>query len=324
MLATVDDILALPGLANTPAIPTAWVNRLIGAADAHIKDWCNQELEMYYSEGEMQSGNTVRDMIARQVPIWLGLTTIDPAMNGLSLPQATITVASTTGFHPGLGGGTATPNNRAPGISIQTGLTTWAYVNYTGTTATTFTGCTGGTGGLSSTALKNGVTSPTLWWDSAGYGGQAPSSFAQTTAMALGTQFMINMDSGASRGLSMRGTIRRIGGAGQGFIGFYPENMYSGKLGAYRMPTWPRGDSNLKMSYTSGYPSYSRELRSLNYACVMLVQQMIRIQPSGMNLASESMGNYSYNVQAAFDTPEMGEQRRVLAKYRDAAWGIDQ
>lgn len=310
-------------MSNTPAIPTAWVNRLIGQADAHIKSYCNQELEMKYSEGEFQSGNTVRDLVARQCPIWLGQTTIDPAMNGLQLPQATITVASTVGFHPGLGGGTATLNNRAPGFAIQTGLTTWAYVNYTGTTATTFTGCTGGTGGLSSATNVNGVFSPVMWYDPAGYGGQTPSGFAQGTQLVLGTQYMVVMDSGASRKLSMRGTIRRIGGQGVGFVGFYPENFYSGKLGAYKMPTWSRGDYNLKLSYTSGYPVYSRELRTLNYACTMLVAQMIRIQPTGQNLQSENMGNYSYNVTQAFESPEMGEIRRVLAPFRDVAFGID-
>lgn len=323
MLCTVDDVMSIPGMTNTPARPTAWINRLIGQADAHIKDYCRQELEMTYNEGEIQSGNTVRDIIARQTPVWLGQTTIDPAMNGLSLPQATITVASTQGFHPGLGGGTATLNNRAPGFAVQTGLTTWAYVNYTGTTTTTFTGCTGGTGGLSSATGVNGVFSPVMWWDPAGYGGQPPNAFAQNTQLVLGTQFMLNMDSGSSRKLSMRGTIRRIGGAGQGFIGFYPENFYSGKLGAYKMPIWPRGDSNIKMSYTSGFPAYSRELRTLNYCCAMLVAQMVRLQPSGQNLASENMGNYSYSVTQAFDSPEMGEIRKMLAKYRDVSFGID-
>lgn len=321
MLCTIDDVLAIPGMNNTPAIPTTWLNRLIGAADVHIKSWCKQNLELgYYTE--YYSGNSVRDVIARQLPILLGLTTFAASMNGLTLPQATITVASTVGFHPGLGGGTSlTLTNPSPGISVQTGLTTYAYVTYTGTTSTTFTGCSGGTGTLST--ANNRVFSPVVWWDAGGYYGQPEDAFPQTAQMVLGSQYVVQMDQGAARGLSKRGLIRRIGGAGQGFIGFYPENFYSGKLGAYRLPVWPRGDGNIKVSYAAGYPSYSAELRELSYACAMLVAQMVRIQPSGQDLGSESMGNYSYSVQQAFDSPEMGEVRRALAPYRESSWGLD-
>lgn len=321
MLCTIDDVLAIPGMNNTPAIPTTWINRLIGAADAHIKSWCKQNLELgFYTE--YYSGNTVRDIIVRQTPILLGLTTFASAMNGLTLPQSTITVSSTAGFHPGLGGGTSlTLTNPPPGLSIQTGLTTYAYVTYTGTTATTFTGCSGGTGTLSSD--NNRVFSPVVWWDPSGYYGQSEGGFAQTAQMVLGSQYVVQADDGATRQLGKRGLIRRIGGAGQGFIGFYPENFCSGKLGAYRLPVWPRGDGNIKVAYAAGYPSYSAELRELAYCCAMLVAQMVRIQPSGQNLASENMGNYSYSVQQAFDSPEMGEVRRVLATYRESSWGND-
>ena len=67
-------------------------------------------------------------------------TTIDPASNGLVLPQATITVASTTGF-PSSG-------------SITVG---GSAVAYTTVTATTFAGCTGGTATLA-TNQKVAVT----------------------------------------------------------------------------------------------------------------------------------------------------------------------
>lgn len=321
MLCTIDDILAIPGMSNQAARPTAWLNKLIGAADQQIKDWCKQGLEAgYYTD--YYDGTTVRAITCRQAPVWLGMTTLAASMNGLTLPQATINVLTTAGFHPGLAGGTATLANPAPGISVQTGLTTYAYVTYTGTTATSFTGCTGGTGTLSGSA-NNAVFSPVVWWDPGAYSGQAPNAFAQNTQMVLGTQYMLDMDNGATRQLSVRGLIKRIGGAGQGFIGFYPENFYSGKLGAYRLPTWNRGDKNVKVSYTAGWPLYSPELRTLNYACAMLVAQMVRIQPAGTDLSSESMGNYSYSAKQAFDTPEFGEIRRALAPYREVSLGND-
>ena len=320
MLCTASDVLAIPGMSNTAARPTAWLNLLIGAADAHIKSWCKQNLELGY-QTEYYNGNGQRDIVCREMPILVGNTTFAASMDGLTLPQSTITVASTTGFHPGTGGGTTTLNNPTPGFAIQTGVSTFAYVTYTGTTATTFTGCSGGTGTLAT--ANNRVFSPVVWWDSGGYYGQAEDSFPQTAQLVLGSNYSVEMDQGAQRQLSKRGLIRRIGGSGQGFIGYYPENFFSGKLGAYRLPTWAKGDGNLKVAYTSGYPAYARELRELNFVCAMLVAQMIRIQPSGVNLSSESMGNYSYSAAAAFDSPEMGEMRRVLAPYRESSWGND-
>lgn len=62
-------------------------------------------------------------------------TTVDPASNGLALPQGTITVGSTTGY----------PSSGTFWVATTTG---WNLITYTGTTATTFTGCTGGTGTL--------------------------------------------------------------------------------------------------------------------------------------------------------------------------------
>lgn len=321
MLCTIDDLMSIPDMQNQAARPVAWLNRLIGAADAHIKDWCKQNLELAFYV-DYYSGNTVRDIICRQTPVLVGQTTLASSMNGLTLPQATINVTSTTGFHPGLAGGTATLSNPAPGIAVQTGLTTYAYVNYTGTTATSFTGCTGGTGTLSGSA-NNAVFSPVVWWDPSGYYGQPANAFLQNTQLVMGSNYVVQMDEGATRQLSKRSLIRRIGGAGQGFIGFYPENFYSGKLASTRLPIWPRGDGNVKVAYAAGWPTYSTELRTLSYACAMLVSQMVRIQPSGVDLASEGMGNYSYSAKQTFESPEMGEIRRVLAPYREVSLGND-
>jgi len=63
-------------------------------------------------------------------------TTITVGSNGQSLPQATINVASTTGF----------PSSGTIFVTTAAGLQT---VTYTGTTGTTFTGCSGGTGAMS-------------------------------------------------------------------------------------------------------------------------------------------------------------------------------
>jgi hypothetical protein len=63
-------------------------------------------------------------------------TTIAAGSNGQSLPQATINVASTSGF----------PTSGAIAVATSDGVQT---VAYTGVTGTSFTGCTGGTGTMS-------------------------------------------------------------------------------------------------------------------------------------------------------------------------------
>lgn len=73
-------------------------------------------------------------------------TTIAVGSNGLNLPQATINVASTTGF-PASGTIRVITNGNSGGTQT---------VTYTGVTATTFTGCAGGTGTM---ATGNSVSS---------------------------------------------------------------------------------------------------------------------------------------------------------------------
>ncbi len=72
-------------------------------------------------------------------------TTVAVGSNGAALPQATINVASTTGFPSS---GSATVQTSAAGAQVFT---------YTGVTGTAFTGCSGGTGTLST---GGAVTNP--------------------------------------------------------------------------------------------------------------------------------------------------------------------
>jgi hypothetical protein len=77
-------------------------------------------------------------------------TTIAAGSNGAVLPQATINVASTTGF-PASG-------------TIFTSTGSGVAITYTGTTATTFTGCSGGTATLATGQVVTGMptTHPTI------------------------------------------------------------------------------------------------------------------------------------------------------------------
>jgi hypothetical protein len=169
-----------------------------------------------------------------------------------------------------------------------------------------------------------------VYLDMAGYGGQSPNAFSSGTLQTQGLQYIIDLDqtpmgvSPAGQAIvSNRGLLRRIGGVNQGWIGYYMEPMYVGKLASYRMPCWPRGDLNIKVVYNAGYTSTNIPY-DLTYACNMLVMYMIRNQPMGAMLGSENLGAYSYSIlqmgAQPGSPPELGTIIRSLAPYRDSSW----
>jgi hypothetical protein len=91
-------------------------------------------------KGGNTSGGLAEVKIASNNPGWIvgngAGTTITAATNGKVLPQATITVVSTTGFS-------------IPGTIFVTSSAGVQTVTCTGSTATSFTGCSGGTGTMS-------------------------------------------------------------------------------------------------------------------------------------------------------------------------------
>jgi hypothetical protein len=308
----------VPGL-NAAAVPVPWLNKLIGAASGATKRWLKQDIELR-AHTEPHSGDDQRDIKLKQHPVYLGQTTLASSMNGLALPQATINVTSTVGFHPGTMGNPDLTVDQ-PGFAVQTGVSTWSYVTYTGTTTTSFTGCSGGSGSLTTANL---VCSPVVWWDPNAKSGQAQGAFPDGTILSLGNTYSLVTD--VSLRVSKRGLIRREGGQGAAFIGFYPEMIYQGKLGAYGLPRWSRGDGNIKVSYTSGYALGSNQNGfplipdEISYAAAALVAQMIRTQPVGADLSSESLGAYSYTILASDrEWPQIGNLNRLLAPYREFA-----
>ncbi len=281
------------------------------------------ELTVY---DEYKDGRNTRDLICKQWPVWAGTTTIALSSAGQALPQATINVASTKGFNPGtFGDPSATP----PRIAVQVGTSAYITVTYTGTTSTSFTGCSGGTGTLQTNGF---VYSPCVWSDPQGYSGQSPSAFAESstgpsTLLIMGTQYMVNVDGGgggsgsaATGRKSARGTIRRIAGGQDMWPGYFGGNMmYGGKLAAYRKAVWPPGDGNIKVSYSAGYTQQEMPLGIVN-ATKQLVAWMVRNNPGGSPLSSESLGGYSYSVlSGSADDAEIGSIRRLLARHREGS-----
>lgn len=304
-LTTVAEIRLIPEFASTARISDAYLELTIANADAAIKSYLKRDIEET-NYTEYYSGIGQCDLVLRQCPVFAAETTITVASNGATLPVATLNVVSTTGFPTGSVSNPAT-------LSIQTGLTTCTTITYTGKTATTFTGCSGGTGTL---ATGYNVGTPTVFVDPQGYFGQNPSGFGTGTQLYQGNQFAVVVDQTSK---SNRGLLKRIGGGGGGgFVGFYPENFYAGKLGARRLPVWQTGQGNIKVQYAAGFTSVPADLR---YAAMMLTTYMIRNLPSGASLSSESLGSYSYSVlQASNEIPEIGALARTLARYRESSW----
>ena len=316
-------------MGNIAARPLEWVNSLIGAADRCVKEYVKRELELA-SYTDYYDGSGQRDIILRQFPAWQSQGLLANSMNGVALPQSTIQVVSTQGFHPGLFGNL---NSIPPAVAVCTGINSWTYVTYTGTTATSFTGCLGGTGTMSTNPGSAqtqpwSVFSPCVFFDANSYGGQLASSFGPGTQWAPGTQYQLVLDQqgqGAQTPLplgaraSKRGLLRNIGGGGWFYEGGwgYRDYFIGGKLAGSGQPTWPRCDQGIKVIYNAGflYPP-----ADLSYAVAMLVCQMVRIQPTGANISSESLGGYSYSVLMNEQDPEMGTVRRTLTRYRDPSF----
>jgi len=314
MLTDIVQVQAIVGMSNQAAAPVAWLNTLIGAASQAIKTYLKRDIELT-SYIEYHNGNTQRDIICRQFPVLAAQTQIAAGSDGLALPQATINVNSTAGF---CGGTFGNPNAQPPTISIQTGINTYTTVTYTSTTPTSFLGCSGGSGTMSMQPNLNAVFTPVVWYDPQAQSGQAPNAFATGTQLVMGTQYMVVVDKGPN--VSHRGLIRRIGGQGAAFVGFYSQDLFSGKLSAHRLPSWTRGDGNIKVAYSAGYNPVPFDIQ---YACSMLVAYMVRNMPSGGPLESETLGAYSYHILNLnqTDVPELGSIARTLAPYRESSWG---
>jgi hypothetical protein len=310
----------IPGMNNLAAVPLPWLNSLIGAADGAIKAFLKRDIECQaYVEYYCGSGHP--DLVIKQFPILNAQTQIAPASNGLALPQSTIFVNSVKGFDPGTNGNpAATP----PSASINLGPQVCTNFQYTSvqpnpgnpTAPPAFLGCTGGIGTLATGYV---VGCPLVLYDPNGYYGQSMNGFAPNTQLFQGSQWVTVLDSGGKK--SHRGLLKRIGGAGGGWVGYYPENFYSGKLSAYRLPSWPRGEGNIKVCYSAGYTPYEVPLE-IRQACAMLVAEMVRVMPNGMNMQSENLGAYSYSVLVNSDNPDLGDARRSLSTHREFSLGL--
>lgn len=309
----------MPGLGNVVKCTDAWLNQLIVAADRAIKRYCKQNLELanygynpsvgtVVGDSGYYNGNLELSLVLRQKPAWSGTTVLDPSMNELSLPQATITVLSVAGFNPN--GGT---------FAVQSGVNSYTAVKYTGIAGLSFTGCTGGTGTLNSAANLNAVGAPVVWVNANGRYGTNPQGFPVTQPLAPGVNYSLFVDSvdPAGNPVSNRALLQRVGGGSSVGLGYIPQPyMSTGKLAGYSVPVWERGQGNILVAYAAGYLIVPDDLQ---FVCNTLVANMVRFQPKGADLGSESLGSYSYSIlQRSLDVPELGSLSNTLALYRDS------
>ncbi len=324
MLTTLAAIQLIPGAAAQNPV---WLNQLLTEADAAIKSWCKRDIEFTSYPGNATngvgdtgyySGMNEPTITMRQYPIALPQTTIAADSDGADVSATTVNVGSTTGF-PTTGTFTvvlsSTINPVNPGA---------AAITYTGKTSTTFTGCT--TQSTGTLATGQAVWGIAVWFNQAGYGGQAPGAFSNQTLLTIGQAYMIptkRIVGGTAA--DMAGLLTMIGGQSL-FGGFgWGGNQWGGysnnKLSANRLPSWPQGYQNIRVAYAAGYPTIPPDLA---YACQMLVEFMIRVLPYGGLLQSEHIGSYGYSLiqqNAKGQLPQLGTLSTTLSLYRDWAGG---
>lgn len=324
MLATAADLTNVPGMNLTAARPLPWLNKLLVCADAAVKRWTKRWFELA-ARVEYYDGQNQPQLVIRERPVWAAQANLTAPSIGQALPQSTISVTSTAGFHPGTMGN---PNVQAPSIGVVTGNTTVTFVTYTGTTPTSFTGCSGGTGTMQNIATATvpcAVYSPVVWYDPTAARGYGPTSFGVGTQMILGLQYILEDDSQGAGGFSplpagirasYRGMIRKWAGGGYPIMGWwFPQNYFGDKLAGVREPIWNLGRGCVKVAYTSGFFTIPEDLQ---YAVLALVAQMVRIMPNGVDMTSESLGGYTYSVLQ--DSMELGTIRTTLKRWREPSW----
>lgn len=312
-LTTLANIRLIPGFESTTPYSDAYLNAIIAGVDNAIKQYLHRDIELaQYTE--FLSGNGTPDLPLRQFPVLTGVTTVTAGSNGVALPTATINVADTTNF----------PTTGT--LSVQSGLSTVTAVAYTGKTGTTFTGCTGGTGTL---ATGYQVAIPVVYVDPQAAWGQSPTAFESGTQLTNGTMFAVVVDNSQGT-LSHRGTLKRLGLGGAGFVGWggysVGYNSPLGKLAASRLPAWPVGYGNVKIIYSAGFATVPSDIVT---AANMLITAIARNQPlGGSTPGSEGYESYSYSLMSATGGstnngyPELGTIRQLLAVYRDSSWGM--
>jgi hypothetical protein len=147
-----------------------------------------------------------------------------------------------------------------------------------------------------------------VWVDRTGYYGHNPTAFADpATAWTIGQHFA------PTRIDETEGNPGML----CAFAGAIPS--WQGQ--AQRNPAWPRGQGNIKVTYTAGYAVLPFDLVTAICNVVAAVRQAA---PRGMGLESETLGRYTYTLMKSggksggtVAVDEIGQALSTLARYKE-------
>lgn len=158
-----------------------------------------------------------------------------------------------------------------------------------------------------------------VYVDQTGYGGQAPNAFPASTQWLQGQNFYLDTDTNATT--SLKALLVAIAGngvwSGDNWFGWGSYTPYGNKLAATRKPYWPVGNKNIKVVYVAGFTTVPSDLA---FAASSLVAAMVRNQPMGGPLQSESLGSYSYSMLSravSGQLTDLTDYGSILRKYRE-------
>lgn len=169
-----------------------------------------------------------------------------------------------------------------------------------------------------------------IYVDPTGAWGQGPSAFAATTLLVAGTDYALNLERDANKG--MAGIVRRLATSVE--VGWPTWSDSRGTLTSYGRSKigWPVGDGNIKVTYTAGFTSLTDTTfpvpPSVQQACANLAVFIKKIVPNGGFITvTESLSKYSSSLGLLSETArnalagagELGSTRQILSRYRDMA-----
>lgn len=149
---------------------------------------------------------------------------------------------------------------------------------------------------------------PGVWVDRTGYYGQNASGFVDpTTAWVLGQNFALKRSDQTE--------------GNPGILVAFSGSIPTWRGQAQRNPAWPRGQGNIKVTYTAGYTNLPLDLTN---AICNVAAYVRKAAPRGMALETETLGRYSYGVLKSggkaggtVDADEIGMAISTLARYKE-------
>ncbi len=165
----------------------------------------------------------------------------------------------------------------------------------------------------------------TVHLDASGYFGKKANAFPTESLLVSGTDYALQLDGpdgfeGQDELGSASGILVRLGLGNNIGDAFRRYSVVAG----YIVTSWPIGQGNIKVTYTSGYDPIPDDL-SLAAMQMSAIIYRTRLY-GGVRLGAETLGKYSYSLlsgqQNVGADGEMGSVRQLLAPYvrREGAW----